>query len=58
MDRELWCAYIYKYIYREREREETISHKKNKILPFVATWMDLELNEMSQKTKNTLLSLL
>ena len=48
---------VHIYIYTQRERE-TVSHKKNKLLPFVATWMDLELSEMSQKTKNTLLSLL
>ena len=32
-----------------------LSHKENKIMPFAATWMDLEigiLSEVSQKEKN------
>ena len=32
------------------------SHKKNQIMPFAATWMDLEiirLSEARQRTKNT-----
>ena len=34
----------------------TISHKKNEILPFATTWMDLEgikLSEISQTKTNT-----
>ena len=39
-----------------------LSHKKNKILPFAATWMDLEiiiLSEVSQtKTNSIMISLM
>ena len=34
-----------------------LSHKKNEIVPFVKTWMDLEsvmLREITQKKTNTL----
>ena len=33
-----------------------LNHKKNKIMPFAATWVELEtliLNEVSQKKKKT-----
>ena len=34
-----------------------LSHKKNKIMPFAATWIELEtltLSEVSQKKTNTI----
>ena len=38
-----------------------LSHKKNDIMPFAATWMELEnliLSEMSQKGKYHMISLI
>ena len=49
--------YIYIYIYTHIHIHNGIllSHKKNEILPFATTWMDLETviqSEVSQKKKN------
>ena len=46
---KMWNIYIYNGI--------LLSHKKNEILPFPATWLDLEgimLREISQRKSNTL----
>ena len=43
---KMWCIYVYMEYYS--------AIKKNKILPFAATWMDLEgimLSEISQTEK-------
>ena len=35
----------------------TLSHKKDKLMPFTATWMELKifiLSDVSQKEKNTI----
>ena len=46
-----WEAHgIYIYI------QWNISHKNNKILPYVATWMDLVLSELSQTKKYYMIS--
>ena len=45
--KKMWCIYIYNGI--------LLSHKKNKIMSFAATWMEPEtliLSEVSQKEKD------
>ena len=45
--KKMWYIYIYNGI--------LLSHKKNKIMPFAATWLQLEitiLSEISQKEKD------
>ena len=45
--KKTWCIYIY--------NEILLSHKNNEILPFAATWMNIEgiiLREISQRTKS------
>ena len=57
--KKMWCVYMYMclyihiYIYIKEYYSIT---KKNKILPFAATWMDLEgitLSEISHRETNT-----
>ena len=43
------------YVYVHTHNRILLSHKKYEIMPFVATWMDLEiiiLSEVSQKEKD------
>ena len=56
------CIYIYIYIHTHTHThthsiEYYSAIKKNKIMPFAATWMDLEiiiLSEVSQRKTNTI----
>ena len=56
--KKMWCVYIYIYththVYRHT-KEYYSAIKKNEIMSFAATWIDLEiiiLSEVSQKEKD------
>ena len=58
MDKEdviyIQCIYIHWYTYNGI----VLSHKKNEIMPFAATWMNLEimrLSEISQQRKTNII---
>ena len=47
--------YIHTHAHKHTQNGVLLSHKKNEILPFEATWVDLEmiiLNEVNQREKN------
>ena len=49
------CVCVYTNIHTHTYNGILLIHKKNEILPFVATWIDLEgtmLSEMSQRKTN------
>ena len=60
--KKMWCVYVYTYIYiHTHTHTYTVEYypaiKKNEILPFATTWMELEgimLSEISQRKTNIL----
>uniref|UniRef100_A0A9L0TDP3 DUF1725 domain-containing protein n=1 Tax=Equus caballus TaxID=9796 RepID=A0A9L0TDP3_HORSE len=56
--KKMWYIYIYTHIHIHTYNGILLSHKKDKIMPFVTTWMDIEgvmLSKISQTKKNTIL---
>ena len=55
--KKTWCAHacVHAHTHTHTHRGILLSHKKNGIMPFAATWLDLGLiilSEVSQKEKD------
>ena len=45
---------LFVHIHTNIHREILLSHKKDELLPFAATWMELDGDTLSQKKTNTI----
>ena len=51
------CVYVYTHTHTHTHRNTIQPQKKNKIMPFAAAWMDLEmiiLSEVRKRKTNTI----
>ena len=57
-EKKMWvCVYTHTHTHTHTHNGILLSHKKDEILPFATTWMDLEgimLSEISQTETNTI----
>ena len=55
-EKKMWvCVYTHTHTHTHTHNGILLSHKKDEILPFATTWMDLEgimLSEISQREKD------